>query len=88
MFNTNGSGYSLSDIAAVTGRNTGGSGFGGDGDGWWIILLFLFALGGWGNGNGFGGGGGGNRGGSTIREEFAYGFDMNGLENSVRGIKQ
>ena len=59
MFNTN-SGYSLSDIAAVTGRNgNGGSGWGDDY--WWIILLFLFA-GGWNNGNGFGGGFGGNRG--------------------------
>ena len=54
MFNTN-AGYSLSDIAAVTGRNGGnGTGF-GDGDGWWIILLFLFGFGGWGRG-GFGGG--------------------------------
>ena len=55
MFNTN-SGYSLSDIAAVTGRNGSGNGWGDDGA-WWIILLFLFA-GGWGNGNGgfFGGG--------------------------------
>ena len=54
MFNN--SGYSLSDIAAVSGRNNDGM-FGGD-NGWWIILLFLFA--GWGR-NGFGGGfGGGN----------------------------
>lgn len=80
MFNTN-SGYSLSDIAAVTGRNGNGSGF-GDGDGWWIILLFLLGLGGWGN-NGWGGNGG-----SSVREEIAYGFDMNGLENGVRGIQQ
>lgn len=81
MFNSHNSGYSLSDIAAVTGRNTG-TGF-GDGEGWWIILLFLFALGGgWGNG-GFGGNGG-----TTTREEIAYGFDMNGLENGVRGIQQ
>lgn len=62
MFKNSG-GYSLSDIAAVSGRNNGGSG--GDGmwgDGWWIILLFLFA--GWGNngnGGGFGFGGGGER---------------------------
>ena len=84
MFNQN-SCYSLSDIAAVSGRNTGG-GFGTDGDGWWIILLFLFALGGW--GKGYGGFGGGGAQGSTIREEIAYGFDMNGLENSVRGIQQ
>ena len=77
MFNSNG-GYSLSDIAAVSGRN-GGTGF-GDGEGWWIILLFLFALnGGWGNGFG------GNRGGA---EDVAYSFDMNGLENGVRGIQQ
>lgn len=80
MFNSNNSGYSLSDIAAVTGRNGNGNGFGEDG--WWIILLFLFALGGWGN-NGFGNGGNG-----SVREEVAYGFDMNGLENSTRGIQQ
>lgn len=79
MFNT-GSSYSLSDIAAVSGRN-GGNGFGGDGDGWWIILLFLFALGGWGNGFG------GNKGAGGA-QDIAYSFDMNGLENGVRGIQQ
>ena len=85
MFNCS-NGYSLADIAAATGgSNRSGDGFGGDGS-WWIVLLFLFALGGWGNG-GFGGFGGGN-GGSTVREEIAYGFDMNGLENSVRGVQQ
>ena len=78
MFNSNG--YSLADIAAATGGNRNNDGF--MGDGWWIILLFLF---GWGNGNGngiFGNGGG------STREEIAYGFDMNGLENGVRGIQQ
>ena len=75
MFNSNG--YSLSDIAAVSGSSRNGDGFWG-GDGWWIILLFLFA-----GGNGFGWGGGG-----STREEVAYGFDMNGLENGVRGIQQ
>ena len=71
-------GYSLSDIAAVSGNERRG-GFGDDY--WWIILLFLFGFGnnGWGNGNG---------GGATTREEVAYGFDMNGLENGVRGIQQ
>jgi hypothetical protein len=71
-------GYNLSDIAAVTGNNNRG-GFGDDY--WWIILLFLFGFGnnGWGNGNG---------GGATTREEIAYGFDINGLENGVRGIQQ
>ena len=54
MFNTS-NGYSLSDIAAVSGNNRNNGGF-GDGDYWWIILLFLFA----GNGNwGWGGMGGG-----------------------------
>lgn len=82
MFNQTSSCYSLSDIAAVSGNNRGG--FGNGDDAWWIILLFLFA-GGWGNGNGWGNGGSGS---STVREEIAYGFDMNGLENSVRGIQQ
>lgn len=85
MFNSSASGYSLADIAAVTnggyGSNRNNSGGWGD-DAWWIILLFLFA-GGWGNGFGNGGAGG-----STVREEIAYGFDMNGLENSTRGIQQ
>lgn len=87
MFNNVGSCYSLADIAAATGgyNSSNGNGF-GDGDGWWVILLFLFAMGGW--GNGFGGWGNGGAGGSTVREEIAYGFDMNGLENSVRGIQQ
>lgn len=55
MFNYGNTGYSLSDIAAVTGNNRSGGMFDGD-NGWWIILLFLFA--GWG-GRGFGGGFGG-----------------------------
>ena len=50
------SGYNLSDIAAVTGRN-GDDGMFGD-NGWWIILLFLFSMGGWGNGGFIGGRGG------------------------------
>lgn len=60
MFNT--SGYSLSDIAAVSGQNGNGQGMWGD-SGWWIILLFLFA--GWGRGGMFGNGGGGGWGGET-----------------------
>ena len=52
MFSNDKSGYSLADLAAVTGNG----GF-GNGDGAWILILFvLFALGGWG---GFGGMGGG-----------------------------
>ena len=80
MFNTNG-GYSLTDIAAVSGNNgRNGAGFGEDA--WWIIILLLC---GWGNG-GFGFGGG--RGEGTTREEISYGFDMNGLESGIRGIQQ
>ena len=77
MFNTNG-GYSLSDIAAVSGNN--GRNGGAFGDDWaWIVILLLC---GWGNG-GFGGNGQG-----TIREEISYGFDMNGIENGIRSIQQ
>lgn len=80
MFNTTGMGYSLSDVAAVTGNNRNGA----FGDDWaWIIILLLC---GWGNG-GFGFGGR-DVGGTTTREEISYGFDMNGLENGVRGIQQ
>lgn len=61
MFNQATTGYSLSDIAAVTGANNNGrnNGMFGD-DAWWIIVLLLF---GWGRG-GFGGYGndGGNGG--------------------------
>ena len=71
-----GKGYDLSDIAAVT-RNGNGDGMWGDGA-WWIILLFMFA--GWG-GNGWGGGGCGTR------DAVSYGFDMNGLENGIRGLE-
>lgn len=78
MFNGMNTGYSLSDIAAVSGRNNNGSGFGDDNGAWWIILLFLVC--GWG-GRGFGGGTGAG-------SEIAYGFDMNGLENGIRGIQQ
>lgn len=66
MFNTS-NGYSLSDIAAVTGSNRNNGGLGGDGEGWWILLVILFAANGWGmggfgnNGGGFGGNGGGGR---------------------------
>lgn len=59
MFNTNG-GYSLSDIAAVTGTNNNGRGNGMFGDDWaWIIILLLCGWGNGGWGNGFGGGNGG-----------------------------
>ena len=73
MFSSN---YSLADVAAATGKRDGDM-FGDNG--WWIILLFLFT--------GFGGNGFG-RGGSTTREEIAYGFTSNNIENGIRGIQQ
>lgn len=80
MFNGANGCYSLADIAAATGGNRNNDGF-GDGNGWWIILLFLLAGGNW--GNGFGGNGRG-----SVREEISYGFDMNNIENGIRGIQQ
>ena len=81
MFNNNAGGYSLSDIAAVTDAN-GGRNTGWFGDcSWWIIILFLFCFNGWGFG------GNGMNSGTTTREEIAYGFDMNNLENGVRSIQ-
>ena len=75
----NGSGYNLSDIAAVT--RGSGDGMFGDGNGaWWIILLFLFGWG-WGGNGGFGGGN------ENVRDAVAYGFDINNLQNGVRGLE-
>ena len=72
-------GYNLSDIAAVT-RGSEDGFFGGN-SGWWIILLFLFGFG----GGGFGwGNGAGNE---NVRDAVAYGFDINNLENGVRGLE-
>ena len=77
MFN-NSNGYSLADIAAATGDSNRNDGMWNNGS-WWIIILFLFC---------FNNGNWGNRSqGTTTREEIAYGFDMNGLENSVRGVQ-
>lgn len=82
MFNS--TGYSLSDIAAVSGNNNGNDTW-GDGA-WWIILLFLFA-GGWGNGNGFYGGGG-NRG--CTQEDVRAAVDqqtlLSKLDNQTYGL--
>lgn len=75
----NGNGYSLADVAAAT-RGTE-DGFFGGANGWWIILLFMFC--GWGND-----GWGGNRTGTeNVRDAVAYGFDINNLENGVRGLE-
>lgn len=71
MFNTT-NGYSLSDVAAVTGKN--GDEFMGNGA-WWIIILFLFMFS---NGNLFG------RGGEALtRGELDY----SNLDSSIRGVQ-
>ena len=75
----NGNGYSLADVAAAT--RGAEDGFFGGANGWWIILLFMFC--GWGNG-----GWCGNRTGTeNVRDAVAYGFDINNLENGVRGLE-
>jgi hypothetical protein len=63
-------GYSLSDVAAVTRSNDG---YGCDGfgmGGWWMIIIFAMIFG-WGNG-GFGGNQGGN---GFTQAEVQRGFD-------------
>lgn len=96
MFNNN-DGYSLADLAAVSG---GRDGFGFGGDGAWLILFILFALGGWG-GMGFGGFGGGF-GGGLLGSEFMMwpwmmtqntdnivqsGFNNQGISNQLSAIQ-
>lgn len=72
MFNSK-EGYSLSDIAAVSGKES--DGFMGNGA-WWIIILFLFMFS---NGNLFGGGAG-----ALTRSEL----DFTNLDSSIRGVQQ
>jgi hypothetical protein len=84
MFNL-GEGYSLSDIAAATGRD-GAGGFGGSGSAWWIIILFLFVFLGWGQ-NGFGGGNNAAAQSALTREDLCQDMNFNQLENSVRGVQ-
>lgn len=81
MFN-NANGYSLSDIAAATGNNSG-DGFGFNGDGAWILLLFILILaGGWNGGNGFGNGSGTN----YVTSDIQRGFDQSAVINGLNGI--
>lgn len=83
-------GYSLSDIAAATGRNNNGF---GDSGAWWIIILLL-ALGGFG-GMGFGGFGGLGgmyefpwllNGQNNINANTNQGFDTLQLSNQLGNI--
>lgn len=70
--------YSLSDIAAATGRDD--ENFAG---GWfWIVVLFLFMFGfgrnGWNNGND----------GTLTRSDLCEGFNFNDLQRQVQGVQQ
>ena len=76
MFNTEG--YSLSDVAAVTGNNNA---WGNDGS-WWIIILFLFCFMGWG-GNGFGNNGFAN---AVSSEDMQNQFNFASLERQNNEI--
>lgn len=85
--------YTLSDIAAVSGRNN--DGFFGDGNGWWIILLFVLFACGWGGfGGGYGNGGGAAQNYvlasdfATIQRQLSDGFNSvdNALDRQNAGI--
>ena len=83
MFNQGNGCYSLSDIAAATGRNNGGM-FGDEGSAWWIIILFLFAFaGGWGN-NGYGYGSGNcGQGAASVYEGYVLNNDMSMISRQM-----
>lgn len=83
MFNNTGTGYSLADIAAATGRNNNDGVFGNEGGAWWIIILFLFAFaGGWGNG-GYGPFGGTGSTGSGITDGYILTSDFANIERKI-----
>lgn len=71
-------GYSLSDIAAVSDGRRYNDGFGCGGD-WWVILLFLFAMG----GGGFGGWGNGQ---GLTQAQMQQGFDTQEITRKLDGI--
>ena len=92
MFSSNG-GYSLADIAAVTGGNNNGGFFGNGfgGDGWWVVILFLLAFGGWGNGGFLGGGNSGVGGaafqGAFTRADLTDEINFSDLDHAVRDTR-
>lgn len=88
MFNSGVTGYSLSDIAAVTGNNgNNGNDFMGNGA-WWIIILFLFVFCGWGNGNWGGNGGGSGLQGALTRADLCQDMNFAEMSSGIRGIQQ
>ncbi len=93
MFSSN-NGYSLADIAAVTGSNNNGGFFGNGfgGDGWWVLILFLFAFGGWGNGGWFGNGNNSGVGsaafqGALTRADLTDEINFSDLDHAVRDTR-
>lgn len=93
MFSSN-NGYSLADIAAVTGGNNNGGFFGNGfgGDGWWIFILFLFAFGGWGNGSWFGNGNNSGVGsaafqGALTRADLTDEINFSDLDHAIRDTR-
>ena len=76
-------GLSASDVALLSGRNSGGNDGFGEGSGWWIIVFLIFALGGWGR-NGVGGFGGGNSGG--IGENYVLATDFATVERKLDSL--
>jgi len=93
MFSSN-NGYSLADIAAVTGGNNNGGFFGNGfgGDGWWVFILFLFAFGGWGNGGWFGNGNNSGVGsaafqGALTRADLTDEINFSDLDHAIRDTR-
>lgn len=83
MFNSTG-GYSLADIAAVTGGSNSNGAL-GDGDSALLIILFLLILGG-GNGRGLFGGGNGQSTGSGITDGYILTSDFATIERKLDSI--
>ena len=82
MFANNNNGYSLSDLAAVTGNGNRNNGmFGDEGGAWWIIILFLFCFAGWGGNGGLFGCG--NSTGSGITDGYILTSDFASLERQI-----
>ena len=90
LTDSNGSGLTAADVAAVVGNGGGFGGWGSDGA-WWLIILFLFFMnGGWGN-YGYGGMGGmmpwamtGQ--GQATQTDIQRGFDQSALMGGINGL--
>lgn len=81
-FESNGTGLSAADVAAVTGGNGGMFGGGNDGGAWWLMVLFLFAFM---NGGRWGGNGGSD---SITQSELQAGLNQQTLQNGQFNIME